>query len=112
MRLARIKRPEGRKVEGKIKIRATENLAVKGKRWCCAKCSTDLGPVERNYKDGCVRNDRAIETSNPIVGDPQRFIDPTPQFRQFCCPGCGLLIENEIAIAEDPVLRDVELHAK
>ena len=62
-----------------------------------------------NYKVGCVRNDLPIEASNPIVGDPKRFIDPTPQFRQFCCPGCGLAIENEIAIESDPPLKDVEL---
>jgi len=53
--------------------------------------------------------DRGVE---PIVGDPKRFIDPQPQFRQFCCPGCGLAIENEIAVAEDPPLRDVELFVK
>ena len=47
--------------------------------------------------------------SNPIVGDPKRFIDPLPQFRQFCCPGCGLAIENEIAVSQDPVLRDIEI---
>ena len=62
-----------------------------------------------NYKAGCVRNNLPIEASNPIVGDPKRFIDPLPQFRQFCCPGCGLAIENEIAVLEDPVLRDVEI---
>ena len=30
-------------------------------------------------------------------------------FRQFFCPGCGTLIENEIAVAKDPVLRDIEV---
>jgi len=30
-------------------------------------------------------------------------------FRQFFCPGCGALVENEVARAEDPVLRDIEL---
>ena len=79
------------------------------KHYGCAKCGTDLGPVSQNYKDHCVRNDLPIQASNPIVGDPARFIDPTPQFRQFCCPGCGLLIENEIAVSDDPVLRDVEI---
>jgi N-methylhydantoinase B len=98
------------KLEGKVDFLATDGLAVKKNRYCCAKCSTDLGPISENYKNHCVRNDRPIEESNPIVGDPKRFIDPRPQFRQFCCPGCGLLIENEIAIEEDPVLRDVELH--
>jgi len=110
LRLARIvKAPSSQKVDGKVKLLATENLAIKGKRWCCAKCSTDLGPVQGNYKAGCVRNDLAIEASNPIVGDPKRFIDPLPQFRQFCCPGCGLAIENEIALESDPLLRDVEI---
>ncbi|MCD6042612.1 MAG: hypothetical protein K0R40_2215, partial [Burkholderiales bacterium] len=89
---------------------ATENLAVhENRRFGCAKCGADLGPVSRNYKDHCLRNDLPIEASNPIVGDPKRFIDPKPQFRQFCCPGCGLAIENEIAVSDDPVLRDVEI---
>jgi len=30
-------------------------------------------------------------------------------FRQFFCPGCGALVENEVARVEDPVLRDIEL---
>jgi N-methylhydantoinase B len=111
-RLARNREPMGRKLEGKETLRATENLSIKGARWCCAKCSTDLGAVEENFKHGCVRNDLPITASNPIVGDPRRFIDPLPQFRVFCCPGCGLAIENEIAIAEDPPLRDVEVQMK
>ncbi len=109
-RLARIvKAPSSQKIEGKVKVRATENLTIKGSRWCCAKCSTDLGSLKDNYKNGCVRNDLPIEACNPIAGDPKRFIDPLPQFRQFCCPGCGLAIENEIAIESDPLLKDVEL---
>ena len=36
-------------------------------------------------------------------------IDDRPVFRQFFCPGCGTLIENEIARADDAVLRDIEL---
>jgi len=102
-----------RKLEGKPLMLATENLAIyRGMRHGCAKCGADLGPIRENYKNHCIRNDLPIEASNPIVGDPKRFIDPTPQFRQFCCPGCGLAIENEIAIAEDPPLRDVEILSK
>jgi hypothetical protein len=56
--------------------------------------------------------DRPIEACNPIVGDPARFIDPRPQFRQFCCPGCGLLIENEIALSQEEILVDVEINPK
>ncbi len=99
-----------RQVEGKPLMLATENLAIhKNMRYGCAKCGADLGSIRENYKSSCIRNDLPIEAANPIVGDPKRFIDPTPQFRQFCCPGCGLAIENEIAIADDPLLRDVEI---
>jgi N-methylhydantoinase B len=89
---------------------ATEGLAVhENRHYGCAKCGADLGPVSQNYKERCIRNDLPIEACNPIVGDPKRFIDPRPQFRQFCCPGCGLAIENEVALADDPILRDVEI---
>jgi N-methylhydantoinase B len=98
------------KLAGKVRFLATESLAVYDNlHYGCAKCAADLGPISRNYKERCVRNDLPVEAANPIVGDPKRFIDPRPQFRQFCCPGCGLLIENEIAIDSDPVLRDVEI---
>jgi len=101
-----------RKLVGPIRFLATENLAVRGERYCCAKCAADLGSIKDNYKLGCVRKDLPIEASNPIVGDPKRFIDPQPQFRQFCCPGCGLAIENEIATADEPLLKDVEILSK
>jgi N-methylhydantoinase B len=110
-RLAKATAPfaAAKKLEGKVRLQATEGLAVRGARWCCAKCATDLGPLRGNYKEHCARSDQEIQASNPLVGDPRRFIDPLPQFRQFCCPGCGALVENEIAIAEDPVLRDVQI---
>ena len=43
------------------------------------------------------------------IGDYRRYIDDRPVFRQFFCPGCGALVENEVARADDPVLRDIEL---
>jgi acetone carboxylase gamma subunit len=33
------------------------------------------------------------------------------QFRQFYCPACGGLLENEVCRAEDPLLWDIELSA-
>lgn len=114
-RIARGRRPAGEtgKTGGKRRLLATASLAVHdtpaGPRHACAKCETDLGPVDANYKEHCVRDDRAIQASNPIVGDPARFLDVTPVFRQFYCPGCGLAIENEIAVSDEPLLRDVEL---
>jgi N-methylhydantoinase B len=96
-------------------VRITENLLLRldgtTPHHCCAKCDSDLGPSSDNYKDHCVRQDNPIEASSPLVGDPRRYIDDEPQFRQFFCPGCGTLIENEIAVKTDPVLRDIEVLA-
>jgi hypothetical protein len=33
-------------------------------------------------------------------------------FRQFYCPGCGGLIENEVCRAQDALLYDVELNTE
>ena len=56
-----------------------------------------------------MRREADISAANPNIGDYKRYIDDRPVFRQFFCPGCGALIENEIARADDDVLRDIEL---
>ena len=72
-------------------------------------CATDLGSVKENYKHGCAIQTLPITASNPHVGDYLRYIDDEPVFRQFFCPGCGRLIENEIARFDDDLLVDIEL---
>ena len=105
-----------RTLAGKVVMQLTDNLAVRheadGLHTCCAKCATDLGSIRENYKDHAVRQDNDIRHSNPNVGDYKRYIDERPIFRQFFCPGCGALLENEIAREHDDVLRDIELAIK
>ena len=105
-----------RTLAGKVVVQLTDNLAVRreadGLHTCCAKCATDLGSIRENYKDHAVRQDNDIRHSNPNVGDYKRYIDERPIFRQFFCPGCGALLENEIAREHDDVLRDIELAIK
>ena len=100
-------------LDGERVLRVTDNLDLRrekgGLRLACSKCAADLGPVRDNYKDHCVRRESDIRTANPNIGDYRRYIDDRPVFRQFFCPGCGALIENEVARADDPVLRDIEL---
>lgn len=80
-----------------------------GSFWACAKCSTEHGASHANYKDACIREDLPVAASNPLIGDPSLFIDDAVSFRQFCCPGCGAQIDNEIAVATDPVLCDISV---
>ena len=109
-------RKDGRvaRLRGERTLRVTDNLDLyrekSGLRLACSKCAADLGAVRDNYKDHCVRRESDISAANPNIGDYRRYIDDTPVFRQFFCPGCGALIENEVARANDPVLRDIELH--
>ncbi len=101
-------------LDGERVLRVTDNLDLRrekgGLRLACSKCAADLGPLRDNYKDHCVRRESDISTANPNIGDYRRYIDDTPVFRQFFCPGCGALIENEVARESDPVLHDIELH--
>lgn len=96
-----------------VALRVSENLLVRmeGKtaHHCCSKCDADLGSTAENYKDHCLRHDETVHHATPLAGDPKRYIDAVPQFRQFFCPGCGALIENEMALAYDPVVRDIEV---
>ena len=120
----RMKHPRGenapalRQLSGKKLQQPTANLCVRldseappneRKRWSCVSCATDLGSVKENYKHGCAMQTLPITASNPHVGDYLRYIDDEPVFRQFFCPGCGRLIENEIARFDDELLVDIEL---
>ena len=96
---------------GEVKYEISPSLNVQrdadGDYWACGKCSTDLGPTDEAYKSGCIREDHAVSSSNPLIGAPERFIDDAVSFRQFFCPGCGTLIENEVAVDTDDVLSDI-----
>ncbi|MDQ6924256.1 MAG: hypothetical protein M3Z74_08780, partial [Pseudomonadota bacterium] len=101
---------------GAVLARLTDSLDLRregdGVHAACCRCAADLGLARNSYKDRCVRRDADIGAANPNIGDYRRYIDDRPMFRQFFCPGCGSLIENEVARENDPVLHDIELHLR
>jgi N-methylhydantoinase B len=111
IRANRLNGGAGRSRPGELLFQASPNLDARrdarGSYWACAKCSADLGPLGENYKDHCLREDRPVSSSNPLIGDPARYIDDAVSFRQFYCTGCGALLDNEIAVTSDPLLHDV-----
>ena len=116
-RLARVKKGSTvKKLKGEIVASPTENLRLRREKskvhTCCAKCDTDLGPANENYKEHCLREESEINRANPNIGDYKVYIDVRPVWRQFFCPGCGALIENEIAREGEEILRDIEISAK
>lgn len=111
VRRARVSGDARPRRDGALEFEASAALNVLrdagGRFWACSRCSADLGPVTDNYKDYCVREDNPVTFSNPLIGDPDRFIDDPVVFRQFYCGGCGALIENEVAVTNDAVLSDI-----
>jgi N-methylhydantoinase B len=111
VRRARLNGGAGTTRAGELLFHASTCLDARsdagGSFWACGKCSHDLGPLTANYKDACIREDGPVSKSNPLIGDPALYIDDAVSFRQFFCAGCGALIDNEIAVASDPVLHDV-----
>jgi N-methylhydantoinase B len=80
------------------------HLAVENGSIVCRKCGHALSAADRNFKDGAIRWDRPIEDANPLIVDPVTFIDDEVVFRQYICPGCATLLENEVILASsDPV---------
>src|SRR5215831_7985347 len=103
--------PAGPRVPALMQVTEYLDLVeIDGERHlACARCGQVLCRARENYKAHALRIDRPIQAANPLIGDPQRFIDARVEFRQFCCPSCGGLIENEVCRAEDPLLHDIDL---
>jgi N-methylhydantoinase B len=76
--------------------------------WVCADCGHVYCPVEGEPKEhSLIRVGYLSDFSHPTAEmarrDPPRFFQ-----RQFYCPNCALMHVNEMARANDPVLRDLE----
>jgi N-methylhydantoinase B len=80
-----------------------------GHRYACSCCSADLGPLSENYKAFADQTEVPIEQSNPLIGDPSRYVDAAIWFRSFTCPNCGALFDTEVAVGDDPMLHDMQV---
>lgn len=88
-----------------------EYLELKDGEIVCVKCGHRFGPADENYKLGALQIDRKLEEANPLLGDAGRYVDADVVFRQYVCPGCGVLLDNEIARVDDPPLWDIRISA-
>jgi N-methylhydantoinase B len=92
------------------KVRLDHNLEITEEgRFRCRKCDHDLGSVEANFKESAVCKVRPIEHANPLIVDPRTFIDDEVVFRQYFCPGCATLLENEVILAESEPVWDKQV---
>jgi acetone carboxylase, gamma subunit len=95
-------------------LRITEylDLALESERWRCHKCEHDLGPAERNFKEGCLIHARdPREVHRPLIEGDYTF-SPDPEWVrivEFYCPGCGTQIETEYLPPGHPITHDIEI---
>ena len=89
-----------------LSVRAAEDDS----RYACSSCNADLGSVVDNYKAVAAHTQVSVEQANPLIGDPARYVDGKVWFRSFSCPNCGSLLDTEVAVGDDPVLHDMEVH--
>lgn len=90
-------------------MQVDHHLEISDERYRCRRCDHDLGAATGNFKDGAVMKERPIEDANPLIVDPKTFIDDEVVFRQYYCPGCATLLENEVILAESGTVWDKQV---
>ena len=97
------------------KVRITEYLEHRsGERDVVLPCMRDGGLISArdNYKKGCLVYERDPRTiHDPVIEGEWSFSQPAAwvAFVEFYCPGCGIMIENELLPLGHPITYDIEL---
>ncbi len=76
----------------------------------CKDCGHFICPVDANYKLGAARIDGTLMEIDPVLfPDPAIEFDAPIVYRQYLCPNCGILLENELVRGDEPPVWDVRL---
>lgn len=100
-------------IEAPLLVAVSEALEVVGegdaRTFRCQRCHTALGPGNGNYRLAANCEEGPITNANPHIRDPAIRIDAPLVLRRYCCPGCGVTFDTEVAQAGDPILWDIAL---
>jgi acetone carboxylase gamma subunit len=83
------------------------NLVIEGEgaaaQIACRSCGHTLAPAGTPWKKHAVLNERSMRGAGgkAYTGAPESLL------RQFGCPGCGALLDTEMALPGEPFLDDV-----
>ena len=99
----------------KLRFRVGEELKaieIDGRSYIvCAGCGYYLCEGNGNYKLGCARIDGSLtDLDDFLFGNTKDELDDEMVYRSYICPGCGVLIENELARGNEPPFWDVRLN--
>jgi len=80
-----------------------------GQALACGGCLTVLSPADGNWKDGARVHEVPLEEGNRHQPPVATLADDDVVLRQFACPGCGRLLDNEVRRAAEAPLWDFRL---
>jgi N-methylhydantoinase B len=75
----------------------------------CGRCLAVLSAAGGNFKEGARVREAPLEEGNRHQPPVASLTDEDVVLRQFACPGCGRLLQNEIRRREEPPLFDFRL---
>lgn len=86
--------------------RLSPTLSQEAGRIICTSCSHELGAAGQPWKH------KARLSVQPVRDLPGAGsgVHPDVTLRRFSCPGCGCLLDSEVALPDDPFLDDI-VHA-
>ncbi len=68
---------------------------------CCRGCGAAIAPAGDAWKPNAVLRERKLRDLAPVYTTHDDLV-----LREFACPGCGALLDSEVALAGDPFLND------
>jgi N-methylhydantoinase B len=78
---------------------------------CCTECGTTLSPLRAAIKEWLPMQALPAQEISPAQHDPAELVDGDFEFRRWCCPGCGRLVDTEIGRGDDPPLDAARIEA-
>jgi N-methylhydantoinase B len=94
-------------------IAVSEGLALAGAGadavYVCRKCRTVIQRADENYKSGCIKRTTDVQEVGLAPIDPKLFIDDEIVYREYFCPGCGLLFQGDFTRTGDADIWDIRL---
>lgn len=88
-----------RPIAANLEVRAS----AQGERIACRRCGHALAPAGQPWKRHAVLR----EISMHGAGGKAYTGAPEATLRQFSCPGCGALLDSEMALPGEPFLDDI-----
>ncbi|MFC7157050.1 acetone carboxylase subunit gamma [Halomarina halobia] len=94
-----------------MKIHEYLELDAQAATISCSECGEVLCDADQNYKEHSSMRTGPVTDAGPLFQPPERVLgsDPGYEFREWFCPGCGVLFDHRFALEGDRIIHDIEI---